>query len=113
MTKIDSYTNTISGTVKLPAGSRPTGIIVSPDKTKIYVISTKPSGGGTVAVFGKHCSSTVTTIANLTSAPTGLAVSPDNKRLYVSSADGKVTVVDTATKRGRRHPHRGAVTSPE
>ncbi|WP_101952741.1 VCBS domain-containing protein [Mycobacterium sp. 3519A] len=97
VTKITTATNAVSGTVTLPAGSLPTGITVSPDKTKLYVISNKATGGGTVAVFG-YTSSTVTTIANLPSAPTGLAVSPDNKRLYVSSADGKVTVYDTATR---------------
>src|SRR5262249_36850144 len=40
----------------------------------------------------------VTTITNLATTPTGLAVSPDNRRLYVSSADGKITVVDTTTR---------------
>jgi len=97
VTKITTSTNTSAGTVTLPAGSLPTGIVVSPDKTKIYVISNKASGGGTVAVFG-YTSSTVTTIANFASAPTSLAVSPDNKKLYVSSADGKVTVFDTTTR---------------
>ncbi len=97
VTKITTATNVIAGTITLPAGSRPTGITVSPDKTKIYVVSTKATGGGTVAVFG-YTSSTVTTITNLPSAPTALAVSPDNKRLYVASADGKVTVVDTTTR---------------
>ncbi|MBP1816477.1 VCBS domain-containing protein [Mycobacterium sp. OAE908] len=97
VTKITTSTNTVSGTVSLPAGSLPTGIVVSPDKTKIYVISNKASGGGTVAVFG-YTSSTVTTIANLPTAPTSLAVSPDNKKLYVSSADGKVTIFDTTTR---------------
>jgi YVTN family beta-propeller protein/VCBS repeat-containing protein len=94
---ISTSTNTVTGVVTLPTGSRPTGILVSPDKTKIYVISNKATGGGTVAVFG-YTSTTVTTIANLSSTPTGLAVSPDNKRLYVSSADGKITVVDTTTR---------------
>lgn len=97
VTKITTSTNAISGTVTLPAGSLPTGIAVSPDKTKIYVISNKSTGGGTVAVFG-YTSSTVTTIANLPSAPTSLAVSPDNKRLYVSSADGRITTFDTTTR---------------
>jgi YVTN family beta-propeller protein/VCBS repeat-containing protein len=95
--KIDTSTKSVSGTVTLPAGSLPTGIVVSPDKTKIYVISKKATGGGTVAVFG-YTSSTVTTIANFTSTPTSLVVSPDNKRLYVGSADGKVTVFDTTTR---------------
>jgi len=97
VTKITTSTNTISGTVTLPAGSLPTAIVVSPDKTKIYVISNKATGGGTVAVFG-YTSSTVTTIASFTSAPTSLVVSPDNKRLYVGSADGKVAVFDTTTR---------------
>lgn len=95
--KIATSTNTVTGVLTLPTGSRPTGIVVSPDKTKIYVISDKTTGGGTVAVFA-YTSTTVTTVTNLPSTPTGLAVSPDNKRLYVSSADGKITVVNTATR---------------
>lgn len=95
--KIATSTNTVAGVVTLPTGSRPTGIVVSPDKTKIYVVSNKATGGSTVAVFA-YTSSTATTITNLASTPTSLAVSPDNKRLYVSSSDGKITVVDTTTR---------------
>jgi VCBS repeat-containing protein/YVTN family beta-propeller protein len=95
--KISTSTNAVTGVLTLPSGSRPTGIVVSPDKTKIYVISNKTTGGGTVAVFG-YASTTVTTVANLPTAPTGLAVSPDNKKLYVSSADGKITVFNTTTR---------------
>lgn len=97
VTKITTSTSAVSGTVKLPAGSRPTGIVVSPDKTKIYVISNKDTGGGSVALIG-YTSSTSSTIANLAAAPTALAISADNKRLYVTSADGKLSVIDTATK---------------
>jgi YVTN family beta-propeller protein/VCBS repeat-containing protein len=97
MIKINTSTNTIAGTVTLPAGSRPTDIVVSPDKTKIYVISTKTTGGGSVAVIGS--TSTVSTlVTDLASVPTGLAISPDNRRLYVSTADGKLNVIDTTTK---------------
>jgi VCBS repeat-containing protein len=97
ITKITTSNNKVSGTVTLPSGSLPTAIAVSPDNSKIYVLSTKAAGGGTVAVFGTK-SNTVTTIANFSSAPTGLAVSPDNKRLYVGTADGKITIFDTTTR---------------
>lgn len=97
MTKISTMYNKVSGTVKMPAGASPTDIAVSPDRTKLYVLSSKPGGGGTVSVIG-YTSSTVTKIADLASVPTGLAVSADNKQLYVSSADGTVSVFNTTTR---------------
>lgn len=98
MTKISTMYNKSMGTVKLPAGSRPTDIAVSPDKTKIYVISSTADGRGSVALIG-YTSSTSSKIADMAGTPKGLAVSADNKRLYVSSADGTVSVIDTVAKK--------------
>jgi YVTN family beta-propeller protein/VCBS repeat-containing protein len=95
--KVSTMYNKVTSTVKMPTGSTPTGITVSPDRTKLYVTSTKADGGGSVSVIG-YTSSTVTKIADFASTPTGLAVSPDNKQLYVSSADGKVSVYNTTTR---------------
>jgi YVTN family beta-propeller protein/VCBS repeat-containing protein len=97
VTKISTSTLTVSGTVKLPTGYRPTGLVVTSDGQKIYVISTKPGGIGSVDVFQYAATSTVP-VTGLTGTPTALAISKDNKRLYVSSNDGKITVIDTATK---------------
>jgi YVTN family beta-propeller protein/VCBS repeat-containing protein len=97
ITKISTSTNAATGTVKLPTGLKPTGLVVSPDKLKIYVISGTAAGGGSIDVFAYTGASTVP-ITTTSGAPTALAISPDNKRLYVTSADKKVTVVDTATK---------------
>ena len=86
-----------TATVRLPAGSRPTDVIMSPDRKTIYVISGRSTGGGTVAAIGSNSYSS-TTIGNLAAAPTALAISPDSKRLFVTTADSKLNVVNIATK---------------
>ncbi|SEH59900.1 VCBS repeat-containing protein/40-residue YVTN family beta-propeller repeat-containing protein [Mycolicibacterium rutilum] len=86
-----------AATVKLPTGSAPTDLFVSPDISNIYVISRTANGGGTVSSVGANAYNS-TLIANFASAPTSLAVSPDSKRLYVATTDGKVSVIDTTTR---------------
>jgi YVTN family beta-propeller protein len=52
VTRITTATNTASSTaVTLPTGSHPTEITVSPDKAKIYVLSTKADGTTSVSAF--------------------------------------------------------------
>lgn len=90
-----AFWNTAS--VKLPPGSAPTDLVVSPNITNIYVISRTANGGGSVSSVGASAYNS-TLIANFATAPTALAISPDSKRLYVTTADGKVSVIDTATR---------------
>ncbi|WP_051574708.1 tandem-95 repeat protein [Mycobacterium sp. URHB0044] len=97
VTRISTSTNKIDATIKLPIGSHPTGIAVSPDTTKIYVTSTTETGATTVLVFASS-SRTAAVIGGLSSSATGLVVSPDNSKLYVSAADGSVTVIDVKTR---------------
>jgi YVTN family beta-propeller protein/VCBS repeat-containing protein len=100
VTKITTTTNAVSGTVTLPAGFRPTGIAVSPDKTKIVVIGTKADGTAAAASFALS-STTATAINGVTGAPTGLAVSPDSSKYYITSSSGAnstVTIVNSATR---------------
>ncbi|MCT7656845.1 Ig-like domain-containing protein [Mycobacterium deserti] len=83
--------------VKLPAGSRPTDILMSPDAANIYVVSANATSGGNISMIGAASYSS-TLIANFPGAPTALAVSPDSSRLFVTSADGKVNAINIATK---------------
>lgn len=97
VTRISTSTNRVNATIKLPAGSRPTGLAVSPDTNRIYVASTTAAGTSSVLVFSST-STVATTLAQLSSAPTSLTVTPNNAKLYAATADGSVTVFDTRTR---------------
>jgi YVTN family beta-propeller protein/VCBS repeat-containing protein len=101
VTKIATSTNAVSGTaVTLPVGSHPTEITVSPDKTKIYVLSVMSNGSTGVSAFALS-SSSATAITSLSGTATGVAVSPDNSRVYVTTNNGTnstVTVINSSTK---------------
>ncbi|MGV0853358.1 Ig-like domain-containing protein [Mycolicibacterium phlei] len=84
-----------TSTVKLPTGWRPTDLAVTPDTKQIYVVGDTGSGYG-LAVIASSAKSP-TPVLDLPGAPTGLVVSPDSRRLYVATADGRITIVDTAT----------------
>ena len=99
LTRVNTAFNWIDATVNLPAGTRPTGVVVSPDNTAAYVIGTTPDGDGSVSVVRfSWFSSSATTFAELPVVPTSIAISPDNKRLYVGAGDGTLTVFDTGTR---------------
>ncbi|MGV0851335.1 Ig-like domain-containing protein [Mycolicibacterium phlei] len=85
-----------SASVNLPAGSTPIGLVVSPDISNIYVISQTATGGNVSSVGAAAYTSNL--IASFASAPTALTISPNSARLYVSTADSKLTVIDTASK---------------
>jgi len=85
-----------SAAIKLPAGSTPTGLVVSPDISNIYVISTTATGGNISSVGAAAYTSTL--IASFTSAPTSVAISPNSQRLYVTTADSTLRVINTATR---------------
>src|SRR5262249_1036202 len=72
VTRIATSSNKVAATVKLPAGSQPTGIAVSPDTTRIYVATTTG-----VLVFASN-GTTATPLVQLGSAPSTLVVSPNN-----------------------------------
>jgi YVTN family beta-propeller protein/VCBS repeat-containing protein len=97
VTRISTSTNKVVAVTKLPTGSRPTSVVVSPDSKYVYVTSESSTGPSTVLVF-TPTSTTATKIADLPGSATGVVVSPDNTKIFVSSADGSVTVIDAKSR---------------
>jgi YVTN family beta-propeller protein/VCBS repeat-containing protein len=97
VTRINTSTNKVALVTTLPAGSRPTGVVLSPDAKYVYVTSESAAGANSVLVFAAN-STSATKIAELPGTATGLVVSPDNTKIFVSSGDGSVTVIDAKTR---------------
>jgi VCBS repeat-containing protein len=101
ITKISTTTNTIIGAVR-NAGLAPEQITVSPDGTKIFVISQVDDGTEEIAngVFVFSSTSTSARQINLGFRPVAFDISPDGKFLYVGDwNDGIIDVIDTKTYR--------------
>ncbi|WP_240805642.1 YncE family protein [Streptomyces sp. A1547] len=89
---IDTATNTVTATI--PVGSRPEGVAVTPDGTRVYVAN---SDGTTVSVIST-ASNAVTATITVGRGPRGVAITPDGTRAYVTnSISGTVSVISTAT----------------
>lgn len=97
ITKISTTTNRVTGSVR-NVGLVPYAIAVSPNGSKIYVISEIESEGdyqSGVFVFSSY-SGTARQIAGVGTQPESLIVSPDSTKLYVGDWDtGTISVVDT------------------
>lgn len=96
VTRISTSTNKIATVTKLPVGSRPTEVVVSPDSKYVYVTATTSTGASTVLRFAPT-STTATKIAELSGPATGVVVSADNAKIFVSQSDGTVAVIDAKT----------------
>lgn len=96
VTRISTSTNKIATVTKLPVGSRPTEVVVSPDSKYVYVTATTATGASTVLRFAPT-STTATKIAELSGPATGVVVSADNAKIFVSQVDGTVAVIDAKT----------------
>jgi YVTN family beta-propeller protein len=110
---IDATTNTVIKTISIPM--EPSGIAVSPDESRLYVVnacdsSTCSSLGtvspGSVSVIdiaaGSATENEVIGNIQLSDGPSiGVAVSPDGTRVYVTNlfdtAQGSVSVIDTTS----------------
>lgn len=97
VTRISTSTNKIATVTKLPVGSRPTEIVVSPDSKYVYVTATTATGASAVLMF-TPTSTTATKIAELSGPATGVVVSADNAKIFVSQSDGSVVVIDAKTR---------------
>jgi YVTN family beta-propeller protein len=89
----DTATNTMQGTVGLPAPAAPEGVAVSPDGRHVYVANFR---SGTVAVIDSTVNRVSTTV-RVGSGPYSVAVHPAGQRVYVANFDSNtVSVVNTA-----------------
>ena len=90
---IDTTTNTVVKTI--PVGSKPFGVAVTPDGSKIYIAN---SGDDTVSVINTATNTVIGSAIAVGTDPVGVAVTPDGKTVYVTNqGDGTVSVIDTAT----------------
>jgi YVTN family beta-propeller protein len=93
---IDTVNAKVSQTIKLPAGSRPMSVRLSPDEKRLYVSNGR---AGTISVFDTHTYELLDTI-KVGTRPWGIAVSPDGKFLFSANGPSNdVSVVDLATNK--------------
>jgi PQQ-dependent catabolism-associated beta-propeller protein len=93
---IDVKQRRIVQRIKLPAGNKPVGLVLSPDEKTLYVATGRGNG---VAVID-------TASARLLAAiPTGqrvwgIAISPDGRKVYAAnSLSNSISVIDTKTRK--------------
>jgi YVTN family beta-propeller protein len=91
--------NTVVATVTIGLDTRPAGIVVTPDGSKVYVANDLVD---TVSVISTATNTIVGTIP-VAPGPRGIAVTPDGSKVVVASRNfggalqSSVTVIDTAT----------------
>jgi PQQ-dependent catabolism-associated beta-propeller protein len=94
--RIDVKQQRILGRVKLPAGNKPVGLVLSPDEKTLYVAMGRGNG---VAVIDTKSARLIGTI------PTGqrvwgIAISPDGRKVYAAnSLSNSISVIDTKTRK--------------
>lgn len=82
----------VTGTIAV--GLSPTGLVVSPDGSRLYVAI---AGDGKVKVINTATNLVIETIT-VGAVPQGVAISPDGTRLYVTNTgSGTVSVINTET----------------
>src|ERR1700751_3399313 len=94
---IDTATNTVVETI--PSGQFPTGIAITSDGTRAYVVNqlVTNQGTNTVSVVDIMTNSIVATIS-VGLGPSQIAITPDGTRAYVpNQQDFIISVIDTAT----------------
>jgi DNA-binding beta-propeller fold protein YncE len=94
LVRVDPATRTVTGTLQLPAGSKPGDLRLSPDGRTFYVADAARGGVWLVDADGLQRRGFVATGAGAR----GLVVSRDSRRLLVLG-DGAITVVDFGTGR--------------
>ena len=87
---IDTTANTVIATI--PVGSEPSGVAVSPDGSKVYVVDQFADTVSVITTATKMVSATIP----VGTYPQGVAASPDNRKVYVANSDSHtVSVIDT------------------
>ncbi len=75
-----------------PVGTFPTGVAVSPDGNRVYVVN---SGDDSVSVIDAESGTAAITVA-VGRAPYGIALAPDGRKAYVANAGANsVSIIDT------------------
>ena len=94
---IDAATNSVTATIPF-SGAGP-GVAVSPDGTKVYVVTFSSNSEPAVSVIATKSNMVIATIPlGIGAQPQGLAVSPDGSRVYVANqGSNTVSVIATAT----------------
>jgi len=78
----------------IPVGSRPWGVAIAPDGSRVYVVN---ANDGSVSVIDAE-SNTVTRSIRVGSEPLGVAVTPDGSRVYVTNrGSNSVSVIDAVS----------------
>ncbi|HNV60944.1 MAG TPA: cytochrome D1 domain-containing protein, partial [Rhodoferax sp.] len=91
---IDTATNAV--VAKVPVGTHPAHVVVSPDGRFAYIAN---GGDNTVSVIDTSARSLVATIP-VGQLPHGLRIGPDGKEVYVANLKGgTVSVIDTASQK--------------
>ncbi|HPZ94064.1 MAG TPA: beta-propeller fold lactonase family protein, partial [Mycobacterium sp.] len=84
----------VVATIALGGGTRPLGVAVSPDGTRVYVAN---NGQNSVSVIST-ATNLVTGTIGVGAAPSGLAVTPSGARVYVANNTANtVSVIDTVS----------------
>ena len=94
---IDTTTNTVVATI--PVGIFPSGVAITPDGTRAYVVNQflTNQGNNTVSVIDTMTNTIVATIS-VGLGPSQIAITPDGTRAYVpDQQDLIISVIDTAT----------------
>ncbi|RYY38988.1 MAG: hypothetical protein EOO08_11970, partial [Chitinophagaceae bacterium] len=80
--------------MRVPVGTMPMGVAVSPDGSRVYVTN---NGSANVSVISPNAYGVIATIP-VGSQPYGVAVSPDGSRVYVANqGSNSVSVINAAT----------------
>jgi YVTN family beta-propeller protein len=93
---IDSVNAKVLKTIKLPTGSRPMRVKLSPDEKRLYVSNGR---AGTISVFDSHSYELLDTI-KVGARPWGIGVSPPGHFLFAANGPSNdVSVVDLKTNK--------------
>ena len=92
MSIVDTRNHTVLQTIRLPGGSKPVGVVVSPDGKRIYVANGR---GNSVSVIDAGDDKLLATIP-VGKRVWGIAITPDGKKVYAANGlSNDVSVIDT------------------
>jgi YVTN family beta-propeller protein len=95
----DIATQTVTNMIAVDpsSGAVPFNLTISPDGTKLYIVTANGTEQGTLQVVDPVAGTILDSIM-LGDSPAGIAITPDGRQIYVSNqVDDTVSVIDTAT----------------